>query len=358
MIAFKTALLPLAIAAVISLASCKVEITKTTSGSKSATATTSTATASSPKAALDKVRVMTYNIQNLKPESVGHGDRIEKLKQVIQDIKPTVACLQEVADRATVNLVFPEDKWLVIIDDDSDDEQDVAVAIRRPWKALGVADDLDAEDENFLAGGGQYESFFPNRRDGLFVQVASPDGSERFTVVSIHAKARVGGRSNSESRREGSSRVLVDKLKTVLKDKKVVLMGDFNDTPDDASLNILETGNAQATGAMESDPDTFMINLTEPLWAKGQVTIKASANRLDKAGLINNVYAESRERNHTSRGRDTGTGPLLLDNVLISQNLKTNVSGGAVIYRNPLALTGSGFSRPSDHLPVYIDIKF
>jgi len=157
----------------------------------------------------------------------------------------------------------------------------------------------------------------------------------------------------------GSSRILLEHLKGELKGRNVVLLGDFNDTPDDASMNILETGSPNAFGKMEDEPDEFMVNLCESLWARGMVTHGASDRRLDKkTGLINNVYPEARKRNDNTRGRDAGSGPILFDQILVSKNLEGAVAGdAATIYRKPQALQGPGFNRPSDHLPVYVDLK-
>src|SRR5690606_15029947 len=64
-------------------------------------------------------RVMTYNIQFLNQRAARDGDRIAKLRKIIDDIKPTVVAVQEVEDRQAMELVFPADKWYVIIDDES-----------------------------------------------------------------------------------------------------------------------------------------------------------------------------------------------------------------------------------------------
>ncbi len=305
------------------------------------------------------VRVMTYNIQYLSTRAAGHGNRIEKLRKVVADINPHIVGVQEVEDRAAMELVFPPAEWQIVIDDDSPDKQDVALAVRKPWQLHGVNDDLDADDENFLAEEERYESLFPIRRDGLFVQVSAPGGDEKLTVVNIHAKARVGGRTTTEPRRTGASAVLVEIFKDELKGHNIVLMGDFNDAPDDASLNRLETGDPKATAGDDGGVGAFMVNLGEPLWQKNMVTQGASAKRLNRvSGLVNNIYPDSRKRNANGRGRDVGTGPVMMDQILVSANLKDAVVPESVqIYRKPIALEGNGFSRTSDHLPVFADIR-
>lgn len=304
-------------------------------------------------------RVMTYNIQFLSPDSANHGNRIEKLRNVISDINPTIVGVQEAENRAAMELVFPPSDWHIIIDDDSRDRQDVAFAIRKPWEIINAPVDLDANDEHFLAEGPEHEPYFPIRRDGLFLHIESPGGTRELTVVNIHAKARVGGRANTDHRRAGASRVLLEKFQDDLKGRNIVLLGDFNDTPDDASLNILETGKPDAAAEKSTQTGSFMVNLAEPLWAQNMVTHGANANRLDRStGLVNNTYPEARERNLRSQKRNVGTGPIMFDQILVLKHMENAiVPGSATIYRKPLALEGPGFSRPSDHLPMYVDIK-
>ena len=49
---------------------------------------------------------------------------MEKLRQVISLLDADVIGLQEIADRAALQLVFPPDKWDILIDDESGDAQE------------------------------------------------------------------------------------------------------------------------------------------------------------------------------------------------------------------------------------------
>jgi hypothetical protein len=92
-----------------------------------------------------QVRVATYNIQFLSPEVVNQGDRLSRLREVIAVLDAHVIGLQEIADRTALELVFPPSEWHLVIDDDSTDVQDLAVAIRKPLRAVGLAPHLDGE---------------------------------------------------------------------------------------------------------------------------------------------------------------------------------------------------------------------
>jgi endonuclease/exonuclease/phosphatase family metal-dependent hydrolase len=270
-----------------------------------------------------KLRIATYNIQNLKTESARDGDRIAKLRKIVSDIGADVFALQEIADRKAVELVFSPTDWQIIIDDESKDEQDLAVAMRKTWKPLGFEADLDADDRHFLAPGQSSESFFPNRRDALHVPISTPDGRRTLHVICVHLKSRRDGRSKTESRREGAGRILATVISTRLSGQQVVVMGDFNDTPDDRCLNILETGQLEAPAGPEETDGALFVNLCEPLIARDWATEGCKPEYIEKqTGWIDVRVPGSRKRNNDQRGSDRHSGPALFDQILISSSLK------------------------------------
>jgi hypothetical protein len=117
-----------------------------------------------------QIRVATYNIQFFSTDVVNQGDRLSKLQEVMALLDAHVIGLQESADRAALALVFPPPEWHLVIDDDSPDVQDLAVAVRKPLRVVGLPADLDADDEHFLFAH-ETETLFPNRRDLLAVPV-------------------------------------------------------------------------------------------------------------------------------------------------------------------------------------------
>jgi len=302
------------------------------------------------------LRVATYNIQFLSMEVQQQGDRLAKLRRIVDLVKPDIVGIQEVADRAAMKLVFPETDWQVVIDDESPDAQDVAFAIRKPLEVRNIPADLDADNEHFLFSDPAFEIAFPNRRDALVVEVGVPGTSKTLAAINLHMKSRLGGRDVTDPRREEAARALVDTL-TTFPVKNFVVMGDFNDNPDDRSLNILETGDKNTSGGPEEVDGPFLANLMEPFLAQDMVTHGASPQRLTPDGLVNVQIPGSRERNNRYRGRGTNTGPILFDQLLVPLATKDAVvSGSVTIFRQPFALEGQGRSRPSDHLPVYVDI--
>lgn len=311
-----------------------------------------------PTLGQDRVRVATYNIKFLSTGVSSQGDRLAKLRTVIDHLDADVIGLQEIADRAALNLVFPSQDWHIIIDDDSGDDQDVAVVVRKPFQVVGINADLDADDNNFLFPGGTFNSPFPNRRDALAVEVQVPGQSETFVVIVIHAKARSGGRSATDQRRVGAARLLVESLKDKFSDKDFILLGDFNDNPDDQSMNILETGDPNASAGPEEIDGPFLINLVEPLLAAGHVSHGRTS--ADIAGdRVNTIDPLSRKRNNDLRGTNANTGDILFDQLLIPVWMKTKyVQGSASVFDREVAVKGNTTTRASDHLPVSAEFEF
>lgn len=304
------------------------------------------------------VRVASYNIKFLSTAVSSEGDRLQKLKQVIEQLDADVIGLQEIDNRAALNLVFPSASWTVVIDDESGDDQDVAVAVRKPFTVRNVDANLDADDQHFLFPASADNSLFPNRRDVLSIEVAVPENLGTFFVMVLHPKARVGGRATTDSRRVGAARKLLAKLQQDFEDKDFILLGDINDNPDDQSVNILETGNPNALGGAEEIDGPFLVNLMEPLVAAGHVSHGRTSGNII-GDLINTIDPESRRRNNDARGTDFDTGDILFDQILVPMSMKSRyVGGSASIFNNAIAVKGTNFTRASDHLPVFAEFTY
>jgi endonuclease/exonuclease/phosphatase family metal-dependent hydrolase len=308
--------------------------------------------------AQEQLRIATYNIKFLDTNVSSQGDRLSKLQQVISLLDAQVIGLQEIKDRAALELLFPPQDWSIVIDDDSNDTQDVALAVRKPFKVLNLPDDLDADDEHFLFPSSADNEFFPSRRDVLTVEVGLPTSNKSFFVMVFHSKSRVGGRTNTDGRREGSARKVLEVLKRDYEDKDFILLGDFNDNPDDASLNILETADPNAIGGPEEIDGPFLSNLTEELCVAGHVSHGRTQNDIID-GKINTIDPQSRNRNNNARGTNTNTGDILFDQILIPVSMKSKyVSGSITVFDDGIAIAGTSNTQASDHLPVSAEFIF
>ncbi|MBI1902699.1 MAG: lamin tail domain-containing protein [Planctomycetia bacterium] len=307
----------------------------------------------------ERVRVATYNIKFLNEATLpDQGNRAAKLKEVIDKLDADVIGLEEIDDRAALEAVFDATQWSLIIDDDSGDDQDVAIAVRKPFRALGVGDDLDADDANFLFPASSVDSRFPNRRDVLAIEIQVPNGAGTFFVMVVHAKSRFDGRANTDARRENAARALIQVLEQRFDERDFVLVGDFNDNPDDRSLNILETGDPNAAGGAEETDGPFLVNLSESLCAAGHVSHGRNSNDIVN-DRINTVDATSRQRNNSARGSNDNTGDILFDQILIPLRMRERYVGDSVrVFDDPVAVQGNSNNRASDHLPVYAEFIF
>jgi endonuclease/exonuclease/phosphatase family metal-dependent hydrolase len=309
------------------------------------------------------VRIATYNIKYLN-SNVGdpnrYGDRLAKLQEAIRLLEADVVALQEIDDRDALRTVFSANEWHLIIDDDSGENQDVAVAVRRTLNVPDFVDSLDADGNDFLFAS-ETNNYFPDRRDVLKVRVQDPTEPTEFCVLVVHAKSRYGGRADNDWRRVGAARRLIERIRADFDDVHFILLGDFNDNPDDRSLNILETGNADAPAGPEEIPGPFVINLTEPLCAAGHVShgLKSNAIRADDNTFINTVVATSREENNRLRGTNAHTGKILFDQILIpAWMVDSYVDGSCRVFDYAVAVRGNSSTRASDHVPVYADFVF
>lgn len=313
------------------------------------------------------LRVATYNIKFL---SVSLAEaRVRNLREVVRLLDADVVGLQEVDDRAALELVFSPREWLLVIDDDSGDEQDLAVAVRKPLKVAGLnrdPNDLDADDDDFLFSGPRHpdvkgnnaEYFFPNRRDVLSVCVETPAGN-RFWVLVTHAKSRRGGRAETENRRVGAAESVVKVLKRDYASRDFVFLGDMNDNPDDRSLNVLETGDPNARPEAENKDGPFLANLCEPLLAEERVSWGLREEKARPDGSLDTFDKGSRARNNTSRGGKDIIAPILFDQLLVPVRMKSKVAGGtARIFDRAVAVSGGRDEQASDHLPVYADLLY
>ena len=225
------------------------------------------------------------------------------------------------------------------------------------WTLPQFQTDEDADPAHFLFSDSSDNNHFPKSRDVLAVKVQPESGIE-FVVMVVHAKSRYGGRATTESRRVGAAQALVDKFKAEFDDVPFVILGDFNDNPDDRSLNILETGSHSATGGPEQIVGPFLINLTEPLCVAGHVShgLKSDAVSGDN---LDTIDPGSRDRNNNARGTNTNTGDILFDQILIpAWMIGFYVDGSATVFDHAVAAKGNNTTRASDHAPVYADFVF
>lgn len=308
------------------------------------------------------VTVATYNLEWFNESA--NPERITRIKKVVSDFSPQILALQEIQSRKALQPLF-DSEWDLAIMDDETEFQEVALAVKKPYKI---------EDYTMLFKGSALDVAFPGGRDVLRVIVKAPDNTNLVFYV-LHMKSRRGGRLQTDSQRNMAAGLLAAYLRNQ-KDEKSIVLGDFNDCPDDASVNILESGNLVAKGGREKITNPLLVNLAEPLYDADQVSHGLA--ELFKGSELTPVVKGSKEENEKFRGKDydfrndSTIHQSLLDQILVSPSL----AKGAVakIYSSLTALEGTRGrvtvrddgsvtyveqgTRASDHLPVYVTLKW
>lgn len=289
------------------------------------------------------------------------AERLRNINSVVRSLQPHILGLQEIESRAALRRVLPAEYEIAMVDDPEED-QELALAVRKPATVVGKAQMLFADAKHDYA--------FPSRRDLLKVHIRSPDGQDIYCYV-VHYKSRGGGRLETDPSRVAASRLILDYLRSRT-ERNVIVLGDFNDTPGDTSVDILESG--RYDGKLKGE--TFLVNLMQPFYDEDFVT--QGYFRLYRGTPKKPIVRGAKADNDRLRGtdylfpRDVKVTQALFDQILVSKHLSSGVDQAA-IYFGKNALTGSESdvrrdkegvatinrqgTLASDHLPVYADIN-
>jgi endonuclease/exonuclease/phosphatase family metal-dependent hydrolase len=311
------------------------------------------------------IRVATYNIYFLDAGIT--SERKARIDSVISELNADIIAFEEINNEAALKNILTDEYAIAMIDDPAE-VQEVALAVRKPYQIIST---------KFLFSEKKYDSAFPRSRDCLEVGVRIGEKTIYFLVQ--HYKSRRGGRIQTDIQRSEASSLIVTYIKKKRANDHVIVLGDFNDNPDDRALNILEYGDEKAVGGIDSLPDTFLHNTSEALLERDMVSHGLGYTYAkSKSTTYSTVVAGSRNENNRFRGKeydyykDVKIKDTLLDQILISQNLKPFVLN-AGIFINSAAVSGKmskiKFTKQglvytfrgdfaSDHVPVYLDLKF
>lgn len=299
-----------------------------------------------------RLRVVTWNLQNF--ERTAPPERFANVRRVIERLAPDLVGLQEIENRGVLEQVFPAAEWTIVVDDQAD-RLNLALAVRRPLAVTGLSAPYDAGDEQFWFEAPASEPFFPYGRNLLAVEISVP-GGEPLLVLVHHAKSRGGGRHVTDWQRCGAAAQIVAGLQADAAGRDVVLLGDFNDNPDDQSLNILESGDWRAEPGPSQGPGALLVNLAEGLLADERCSWGVRDMPV-RAGRIETRVGGSRQRNDAERFTSGAPQPVLFDQILVSPSLAQRVVRGSVrVFDEAIAIAGDDATRASDHLPVSCDL--
>lgn len=307
-----------------------------------------------------ELRVATYNIEWLSDQE--RPERIEKLERIIRDLNADVIGFQEIQNRRALEQFLPAayDIWT----DDNDREfQQLAIAVRRPYRIVSAQQIFTSPALDFA---------FPGHRDVLEATIEAPTG-EQFNVYVLHLKSRRGGRANTDPQRMMAMGLLASYLQ-FHEQQNFIVMGDFNDAPDDPAPNILKSGVlAKRFGDVES---ALGFNLLDDLYKQDYTSY--GLNYLYRGQRISAVvpgaHAENvkwRDQNPDFPG-DFDLTQILFDHIVVSRSFFEAGPHKVGIYAEPIAMDGRGGriqfrgnvvdyvergDQASDHLPVWADLR-
>ena len=196
--------------------------------------------------------------------------------------------------------------------------------------------------------------FFPQApsaktRDVLLVSGIVPTGDTLHVFVG-HWPSRLGGELESENRRiavASTIRLKVDSLFSVSPAANIIIMGDFNDYPDNRSL----TEVLKARHPNEAIDKVNLYNLTYPLHLNGKGTHKYDGEWgvLDNFVVSGNLLNTSnRICTHTTNDTHIFNADFLLEDDLTHLGKKPFRTYVGMKYNN-------GYS---DHLPIFVDFWY
>lgn len=312
------------------------------------------------------LRIATYNIGWLNSDM--SSERKAHLLSVLKNVDADVYALQEIADKQTLGKIFgPE--WKTAILDDPSENQEAAVAVREPLKIVAGPQAVFSEPE--------FDEAFPGKRDVVRTVVETPAGFQMCIYV-VHMKSRggTGGRKATDAQRIFACSMLAAYIRG-RQEQNVVVLGDFNDTPDDASVSILETGDLSAKPGPLDKTGPFLYDLATPLASKDGVTF--GLDEMYRGSPMQPYVKGARAENDRWRGKeyrfpdDLAVTQALFDQILVSRSLYEVLDGSAQIYSGKDALEGihgqtskqsdgtviyrRQGTLASDHLPVYADFR-
>lgn len=314
------------------------------------------------------MRVMSYNLEWFTDGAT--PERLANINSVIGNIKPNVIGLMEINGKKAMEELFPASSdWTFGIQDDPNEPQELAIAVRKPFKLVNW---------ELVFSRPIFNPMFPNRRDVLRALVEAPNGRQVLVYV-VHTKSRSGGRMQTDIQRESAAGMFAGFLYGMsAAEPDYTIIGDFNDSPEDRSVNILESGDLNAPAGPNSNYK-IAFNLADDLYRKDYVT--HGLERLFKGQDMEPIAAGAAAANDEVRGKehrfpqDVKVTQILFDQILVSPKLKNEVKGGLNIYSKADSIRGKGprvkvtdqgdariveytdkGTQASDHQPIYFDL--
>jgi len=185
-------------------------------------------------------------------------------------------------------------------------------------------------------------------RDLLYVKGQLPSGDTLYVFV-CHFPSRLGGELESEQKRNHVASILRQKIDTIFyedNDANIIIMGDFNDYPDNESMEKI----LQASFPVAPFQSSKLYNLMFPVHTEGKGTHKHEG---DWGALDQIIVSGSLLENNTGFYTQSDAAHIFDADFLSEDDLKFL---GKQPFRTYVGMKyNEGFS---DHFPVYIDLWY
>jgi predicted extracellular nuclease len=253
---------------------------------------------------------------------------------------PSIVGLCEIENRFVLNQLVNETTLAKfsyrIVHRDSPDSRGIDVAL------LYNPSDFELLYQNFYAISQNFKTREILYAKGIF------GGVDTLHVFVNHFPSKRGGAKTSEPRRIAAAvelKRLFDSVSNASKNANILIMGDFNDTPDSETI----TKSLQAKDNFEKVNERDLYNLALPLMKKGEGTIKYQG----VWEFIDLMFVSGNMLNGNSRISCSQSDFKIFKASYLFE--KDNAYVGNKPKRTFIGMKYNG--GISDHLPVYIQLK-
>ena len=275
-----------------------------------------------------------------------YGKKLKNMSIVISKIGdedgPEVLGLAEVENRKVLEdlIATPllKDKGYKIVHFESPDFRGIDVALLYKESFLKVTKSItytlsDPASPRFIT------------RDILVVE--GNVGKDKIYFLVNHWPSRRGGKEEKRALAAQQAKHIVDSLQTKNKKAKIILMGDFNDDPTDVSLTKhLGVKNTLSEAGKKDLFNTIASTFTAADRKSGTLSYKGKWNIFDQMIITKSLMGKK------------GTSYVKNSSKIYKQDFLFNQSGKYKGYLHRTSGGGKFLNGYSDHLPVYIYLKY
>lgn len=315
----------------------------------------------------ERFKIMSYNVENLfdiENDSLTNDNQFtptgdyywtyNKYKKKLADIAKVITAVGEWEAPALVGLCEIENRKVLfdLVKNSPLEVQNYSFVHKESPDDRGIDVALLYKKDKFKLIKKEFISIkYPNKpntrtRDILFATGIIPTGDTLYVFVN-HWPSRIGGELESESKRMYVASVLRNKIDSLFKsveEPKIVIMGDFNDFPDNKSIS----RELKALKLLEGIEDEELYNLYSVIQEKGEVGTYKMAGEWN---VLDQIIVSGALLNKENNIFTTQDDAHVFSADFLLQNDEKNL--GKRPFRTYQGLKYWG--GISDHLPVFVD---